>query len=249
MISAMRKRRQELLHRPFECLGELLATERLPADAAPTEAVALRQSPVSPGATDEQALFENAMAGVRKISRDNCVRGPLPPTRPTADPPAEETAVIRKLECLVQRGIGFVVADTPEYIEGKGPLAHPEITTWLHRGRFSIQDHLDLHGLRVAEAAKAFDEFLDKSIAEGKRAVLIIHGRGLSSPGEPVLKTRVHQWLTQNRRRKWVIAFTSARSCDGGAGATYVLLRQRPLTKSQHGKRRHFSVDKHEKAV
>jgi DNA-nicking Smr family endonuclease len=30
--------------------------------------------------------------------------------------------------------------------------------------------------------------------------------------------------------RKWVIAFSSARSCDGGAGATYVLLRQRPLT-------------------
>jgi len=72
---------------------------------------------------------------------------------------------------------------------------------------------------------------LNKSIVAGRRAVLIIHGRGLSSPHEPVLKTKVYQWLTSAPWHKWVIAFTSARLCDGGAGATYVLLRQQPLTK------------------
>jgi DNA-nicking Smr family endonuclease len=61
--------------------------------------------------------------------------------------------------------------------------------------------------------------------------VLIVHGRGLSSPAKPILKTKVIKWLTSGPWRKWVMAFTSARWCDGGAGATYVLLRKRPVTK------------------
>jgi DNA-nicking Smr family endonuclease len=83
----------------------------------------------------------------------------------------------------------------------------------------------------VEDARNAFEMFLTDSITTGKKAVLIVHGRGLSSPDKPVLKTSVIQWLTCGLWRKWVIAFTSARSCDGGAGATYVLLRQRPMTK------------------
>jgi DNA-nicking Smr family endonuclease len=68
--------------------------------------------------------------------------------------------------------------------------------------------------------------------------VLIVHGRGLSSPAKPVLKTKVIEWLTCGPWRKWVIAFTSARSFDGGAGATYVLLRQRPVTRSKRKRKK-----------
>jgi DNA-nicking Smr family endonuclease len=101
----------------------------------------------------------------------------------------------------------------------------------LHKGEFSIQGHIDLHGLTVVSAREAFENFLEESTATGKRMVLIIHGRGLSSPAKPILKTKVIKWLTTGRWRKWVMAFTSARLCDGGAGATYVLLRKRPATK------------------
>ncbi len=38
------------------------------------------------------------------------------------------------------------------------------------------------------------------------------------------------QWLASEPWQKWVIAFSSARLCDGGAGAAYVILRQRPVT-------------------
>ena len=89
----------------------------------------------------------------------------------------------------------------------------------------SVQDHLDLHGLTAAEARDAVDRFLTNAVRQGLRTVLIIHGRGLSSPGEPVLKSRLMQWLNRGVWRKWVMAYTSARRCDGGAGATYVLLR------------------------
>jgi len=106
----------------------------------------------------------------------------------------------------------------------------------LHRGDFSIQAHIDLHGFTVEYAKEAFDSFLRASINSGKRAVLIIHGRGLSSPGEPVLKNKVREWLSQGYWLKRVIAYASAQSCDGGAGATYVLLRNRPVSK-RYGKR------------
>jgi DNA-nicking Smr family endonuclease len=45
------------------------------------------------------------------------------------------------------------------------------------------------------------------------------------------LKTQVIGWLSRGPWRKWVMAYASARSCDGGTGATYVLLRSRPLTR------------------
>ncbi|UCF94643.1 MAG: Smr/MutS family protein [Desulfobacterales bacterium] len=138
---------------------------------------------------------------------------------------------MEKLQNLVQYGHGFVVADTPEYIEGAGYMTHPELTRRLHRGDFSIQAHIDLHGLSVTDARANIETFLKEQILRGHTAVLIVHGRGLSSPAEPILKTKVNEWLTSGPWRKWVMAFASARLCDGGAGATYVLLRRRPLTK------------------
>jgi len=179
----------------------------------------------------ENELFLKEMADVAPIPRgDRIERGSNSGPPVAADYDFEDETLL-KLDNLVKFGTGFVVADTPEYIEGRGHNVHPEITKRLHRGDFSIQAHIDLHGLGVEDARNAFEIFLKDSITAGKKAVLIVHGRGLSSPDKPVLKTRVVQWLTSGPWRKWVIAFSSARSCDGGTGATYVLLRRRPLTK------------------
>ena len=191
----------------------------------------------------ENELFLKEMADVSPIPRGDRIEhrsNSAPPAVPDHD---FEDETLLKLNNLVKFGTGFVVADTPEYIEGRGYNVHPEITKRLHRGDFSIQAHIDLHGLGVEDARNAFEIFLKDSITTGKKAVLIVHGRGLSSPDKPVLKTRVVQWLTCGPWRKWVIAFSSARSCDGGAGATYVLLRRRPLTKRyRKGIKRHRTL-------
>ena len=179
----------------------------------------------------EHMLFEEAMADVKKISRTKCA-APIHSTPIFSDDePVNANESLTELKNLVKYGTGFVVSLTPEYVEGMAHNVNPEVARRLHRGEFSIQDHIDLHGLRVFDAHEAVDEFLKQSITSGKRAVLIIHGRGLSSPSEPILKSKVYRWLTTSPWHKWVIAFTSARMCDGGTGATYVLLRQKPLTK------------------
>ena len=131
----------------------------------------------------------------------------------------------------MRTGRGYRVADTPEYIEGTGFRVPPGIARELHRGTFSIQAHIDLHGMTVPVARDAVNAFLSDAVRRGYGAVLIVHGRGLSSAAEPVLKSKVVRWLTTGTWRKWVMAYTSARLCDGGAGATYVLLRPRPLAK------------------
>jgi DNA-nicking Smr family endonuclease len=143
----------------------------------------------------------------------------------------DDAETLKRLEDLIHYGTGFHVADTPEYIEGTGYHVHPEIARRLHRGEFSIQAHLDLHGLIVEEAREIFDQFMKWAVTHGKNGLLMTHGRGLSSPAEPILKRKVEEWLTRGPWRKWVVAYSSARLCDGGAGATYILLRPRPVSK------------------
>ena len=182
----------------------------------------------------DRIIFQEAMADVKKISKSNYA---VPSQATNKHPNSrknllyDEHESIVQLKELIKNGTGFIVSLTPEYVEGTANKVSPEVARRLHHGYFSIQAHIDLHGLGANDAHQAFDRFLNKSVMADKRAVLIIHGRGLSSPHEPILKTKVYKWLTAAPWHKWVIAFSSARLCDGGAGATYVLLRPKPLTK------------------
>ena len=179
----------------------------------------------------EEQLFNKAMEGVAPISRDNCVERIFQTGLPEGSSRQEDAETLEKLADLVKYGKGFNVADTPEYIEGTNYRVHPSVAKRLHRGEYSIQAFVDLHGLLAEDAKEVFEKFLKWATTTGKTGVLIIHGRGLSSPSEPVLKKKVVEWLTHGPWRKWVAAYCSARICDGGAGATYVLLRPRPVSK------------------
>jgi len=211
----------------FQDLEVLIKNRSLPArrEVAP-EKVEIAESPES-----EEKMFKKAMEGVKPIPKDKTVlkRACIEPPEATRN--NEDAETLEKLSNLVRYGTGFTVSDTPEYIEGTGYHVFPSVAKRLHRGDFSIQAHIDLHGLGVDEARETFEKFLHWAVTTGRRGVLIIHGRGLSSPSEPILKNKVKEWLTRGPWRKWVVAYCSARKCDGGAGATYVLLRQRPVSK------------------
>ncbi len=179
----------------------------------------------------EEELFEKAMEGVTRISRDKYVERIFQMELPESSRDREDAEILEKLIDLVKWGRGFNVADTPEYIEGTNYDVPPAVAKRLHRGEYSIQAFVDLHGLLVEDAKEVFEKFLKWAVTNSKTGVLIVHGRGLSSPSEPVLKKKVVEWLTRGPWRKWVAAYASARICDGGAGATYVLLRPRPISK------------------
>jgi DNA-nicking Smr family endonuclease len=224
------------LFRPFEGLKLLLDNRSIQLQTQLTEQTS-DAAAAEPGPDQDQALFDAAMADVEKLPPDTCVD---PRLQEITIAPAQKTGdaeTLLHLKELVKTGKGFVVADTDEYVEGTGYNVNRAVAKRLHSGEYAVQGHIDLHGQSVESARLRIDQFLKESIANGKRMILIVHGRGLSSPADPVLKSKVIRWLTTGAWRKWVMAYTSARLCDGGAGATYVLLRRSPATRRLKKKR------------
>jgi DNA-nicking Smr family endonuclease len=112
---------------------------------------------------------------------------------------------------LTDDGLGF-----------RRPGVSLDVLGHLRKGKWAIQDQLDLHGLRRDEARESVGAFIRSAEQRGLRCLRVIHGKGHGSPGrEPVLKAKVHKWLAQRRE---VIAFAQAAGPQGGAGALIVLL-------------------------
>ena len=94
----------------------------------------------------------------------------------------------------------------------------------LKNGEYIVRDRRDLHGMTGADALASVGRFIENSRHAHHRCVCIIHGRGLHSEGnQPVLKTRVREYLRSHRS---VLAYADAPVSDGGSGAVYVLLRK-----------------------
>lgn len=226
----MESPRAPLGHNPFKNLKARL--KETPAEKRPVPREPIVQSAAIDPEADRE-FFRQAMEGTRPMADSNREkeRGKARSAPVSTKGPYEDAR--EGMKALIASGRGFVVADTPEYIEGTGYRVSPQMAERLHRGEFSIQAHIDLHGLGAEEARLAFEDFLRESVVRNRRSLLVIHGRGLSSPGEPILKAKLTEWLTRGPWRKWVIAYSSARLCDGGTGATCILLRTRPVTKRQ----------------
>jgi DNA-nicking Smr family endonuclease len=168
------------------------------------------------------------MAGVVPLPADRRQRiaRATPGSEPRA-PVSEEAEGLAQLADLVAGDVDFDVTDTREYVEGMVSGLDPRVVRQLRRGDFAWQAHLDLHGLTVAEARPAVERFLVDALRAGHRCVLLVHGRGHNSKDHtPVLKTKLVSWLARSGLSRMVLAFTTARPYDGGAGAMYVLLRR-----------------------
>lgn len=150
-------------------------------------------------------------------------------TKPAVEPRGldEDRAVQAYLRDLVDGVVPFDIADSDEYIEGAVQGLDRAVLRRLRRGEYSVQAHLDLHGMNREEARDAVARFVRSSLGRGLRCVLIVHGRGLHAKDQiPVLKEKLKAWLTRGAIGSAVLAFTTARPYDGGAGAVYVLLRR-----------------------
>lgn len=209
-------------NRPLARLAKLRSA---PASRAPDPSP-LDQKPVGPP-PDEEELFCQAMSGVRPIGGRSKSLPPQPRIEPApAREEQEEAEVLQALRDLVDGEAPFCIHQTDEAIEGAVDGLDARVKDRLRRGEYSVQDHLDLHGCTREEARQKVESFLLQSIAQGKRCVLIVHGRGLRSKDRiPVLKNALASWLTRRALRKKILAFATAQAFDGGAGAVYVLLR------------------------
>ncbi len=221
--------------RPFENLASLVAQSQKQKKRRKTENT---QAPkkLDKEKSDRQ-LFYEAMKGVVPLE-DRVDSEPVDIERQRQDIRAKKEADdlekgIKELAAVVRGQRPLPVEKIPEYMDGPRFSMDKGLVRRLRRGQFAIQAYCELHGLRAEEALQVMDGFMSDSIMNNRRAIAFIHGRGRSSPGKPVLKGLVKDFLNRGRFRRYVLAYSSAPSWDGGPGVTYVLIRKRPVKKTK----------------
>jgi len=225
--------------RPFSDLGRLISKAKkhtlLKKEGSPANnrhSNCPKKKPLLPELTHEYQeikLFLQATTDVRPLDSTKIKEASNPsPKRSAFMHEDEQTLIFKELKALVDGKKLLPVHHTPEYVEWTWTGDNPELTSRLHKGAFAIQAYCELHGMDSVDALGVCEDFFAQALLENKRCIAIVHGRGLSSPREPVLKGAVIKWLTMGPYRRFVLAFSSAPIWDGGAGVTYVLLRRRP---------------------
>ncbi len=204
-------------------LFELGALQKVIAQRAAAEAAVMAAACALAEREDrERRLFELAVGPVQPLQVARRVQHTPVPLQPYPfQRLLDEQSVMR--EALSDDFDVETLLHTDDLLSYGVPRLGADVLRKLREGRWSIQRHLDLHGLRTDEAREALGRFIRDSHHSGMRCVRVVHGKGLGSPGRvPVLKARVQRWLVQKHE---VMAFVQARPADGGAGALVVLLR------------------------
>jgi len=224
-------------HAPFQELAKSLkgrvaappAPKPVPKAAArPVAAPAAAVAPATPVLSDEEALAAS-MAGVLPLP----TLSPRVRIRRKVDFSSIEAARREDLDALA-RAEGFDVTFEDRYVRARAAGVSRETLSRLEKGEFRICAHLDLHGLPLEDARRTVDDFLAAQQKRGHRCVLLVTGKGKNSlGGRGVLREQVPQWLARGPSARRVLAFASARPCDGGLGALVVLMRAGSSSKNR----------------
>jgi DNA-nicking Smr family endonuclease len=216
---------KKFLNRPLKGLVKVLKDSN-----QRTEPVS---SPCPPDRTAEegdQDLFQMAMKDVIPLrdNKDKIVRSPVKKDKSPDQLYGHKEMEREYLSYMLEEPAAWDISFSDEYMEGAVSGVGPRIMKRLKRGEFSIQEYIDLHGLTRKEAEDVVNKFIIQSHQKGLRCVLIVHGRGLRSVDhKPAIKKELPVWFKRGILKKIVLAFVTARPCDGGAGALYVLLKKR----------------------
>ncbi|MEZ4273491.1 MAG: Smr/MutS family protein [Myxococcota bacterium] len=169
---------------------------------------------------DEATLFRRAMAGVVPLAHQKRLESTK--TMRTAPPtPARNF----EHEYFAITAGDFELED--DGVRGRAPGVSHKVLRKLGQGSMNHRRRVDLHGCTREEAHDTLRHFIVTARREGERCVLVVTGRGLSSPGGiSVLRETLPQWLSRSSLTEHVLAFCPAQPADGGSGAFYVLLRR-----------------------
>ncbi|WP_454455982.1 Smr/MutS family protein [Thauera phenylacetica] len=190
-----------------------------PAPALRPDAIVL---PADADVSDPAALFRAVVGNARPVADRNRVEleRPQPSPAPLKREEDERAALDESLAAPLTFEDRLDMGDEAAFLRTGLPR---RVLTDLRRGRWVLQGQIDLHGLTRDEARAALADFLHDALAQGKRCIRVIHGKGHGSPGKvSILKQLSRGWLAQ---REEILAFCQAGPHDGGSGALLVLLR------------------------
>jgi DNA-nicking Smr family endonuclease len=232
-METMSKKCTTVIERSFSRLSNLIDDAGLRLKTKPSAASASAPKPASqtPSAgslvssSTDESVFLNAMNDISRVSwRHDPHPSPDPPPICIIDSDLEDR---RLMQTAIDEDAPMPVADHPEYIEGWIGIAGRKFLPQLRNERYSIQGQLDLHGFNRIEAQIAVEDYIIAMSRLQSCCIKIIHGRGMNSPtNRAILKEDLQRLLKTRRMARYVVAYASAPSCDGGVGAVYILLRR-----------------------
>ncbi len=176
--------------------------------------------------TREADIFREAMSGVAPLTTNN-IHHEVP--KPKLKTYKNQSASTFEEETLVHDMLSdeleVTEVNSEEILSFCASGIQKSVFKKLRTGAYRISDELDLHGCNLKQAKQTLLYYLQETVQFEGCCVRVIHGKGhRSNNNKPVLKTKVNHWLIEHER---VLAFHSAKAKDGGAGAVYVLLKNR----------------------
>ncbi|USQ14579.1 Smr/MutS family protein [Legionella lytica] len=175
---------------------------------------------------EDKALFREHMRSVKPLNE----KSKRVKTESVSKPPIPRK---KRIEPIIEERTEYYLSDTiQETVLSQTTLSYAQsgLTNQrfkeLKNGKIPWEGRLDLHGLKADNARDLLCRFIHSQAENGKRCLLIIHGKGGHLGAPPVIKNLVNRWLPQLDD---VLAFHSAQPKDGGTGAVYVLLKRNRL--------------------
>jgi DNA-nicking Smr family endonuclease len=182
-----------------------------------------------PSGEDDATLFAEEMSrlGVKRGREEKSA----PPEKVSGEEDGAASvpaATDRELFLDALKGMDVVFEDA--FPSEEEVQASPRRMKLLRQGRLAPEAKIDLHGLTREEARSKVRYFLEDSVYQGKKTVLIVTGRGKGSGGEPVLRAEVERYLA-TEGGVWVSEWGRAPRRYGGEGALVVFLKGKAKSK------------------
>lgn len=162
----------------------------------------------------ERALWSSVVRDVRPLDGASEWRPEPLPEPETAPPPAPADVAVP------------VRRESP----GPGPVDRGTLAR-LKKGQVEIDARIDLHGMDQRAAFGALMGFVDMSLKNGRRTLLVITGKGPAGGG--VLRRGAPEWLRSSPFGPRILAISSAHARHGGDGAFYVMLRRNRINRER----------------
>ena len=179
----------------------------------------------------DQEVWQQVTQSARPLKKPaNVVPQPLAPLPKVYKPEGAGAAAYAKAEAKQKAPLPH-----GRHSDKPAPQMDKRLRQRFERGELPVEARIDLHGLTLANAERALSKFLRDGIAQQKRCLLVITGKGsvraesaieIMQKGRGVLRAWLPDYLRRGPWRDQILGLAPARQEMGGAGAFYVLLRR-----------------------
>jgi DNA-nicking Smr family endonuclease len=194
--------------------------------------MAPRKASVKPTALiPDQEVWQQVVQSARPLKKAaNVVPQPLAPLPKVYKPAGASAAAYATAEAKQKAPLPH-----GRHSDKPAPQMDKRLRQRFERGELPVEARIDLHGLTLANAERALSKFLRDGIAQQKRCLLVITGKGsirgdaeieIMQKGRGVLRAWLPDYLKRGPWRDQILGLAPARKEMGGAGAFYVLLRR-----------------------